>query len=91
VDAVLSDKAEEHHDRIRHETGAAADVIPRFASCRQFHETSDVFRGDLHPQRCPQRIEAERAEILVEVTLSWRQGYRLDPGLVRPVLSAHEN
>jgi hypothetical protein len=53
VGAVLSDKAGKHLDRIRHETGTAADVISRAASCRQFHKTSDVFRSDLLPQRCP--------------------------------------
>ena len=53
VGAVLSDKAGKHLDRIRHETGAAADIIFRAASCRQFHETSDVFGSDLHPQCCP--------------------------------------
>jgi predicted kinase len=53
VGAVLSDKAGKHLDRIPHETGAAADIISRAASCCQFHETSDVFGSDLHPQRCP--------------------------------------
>src|SRR5579863_1185298 len=55
----------------------------RPGSCRQFHEASDVLGSDLHPQPGPQRIDAERPEILVEVPQPWRQGYRLDPGLAR--------
>ena len=63
------------------DAGAAAHLVRRCAGRLQRHEASDVLRDDLHPDGCPQRIDAERAEIFVEVAQAGRQRDRLDPGL----------
>src|SRR5204863_9542832 len=52
--------------------------------CRQTHEARHVLRPDLHPGLASERIDAEGAEILVEVAALGRDHDRLDPGRVRP-------
>ncbi len=44
----------------------------------------DVLGRDLNSERCPERIGTERSEVFVEVPGLRGQGYRLDPGSLRP-------
>ena len=68
VGAVLSDDWRAlPRDRMRHDAGAAGHLRRRGDGRFQRQEANYVLRDDLHPDRCPQSIDAERAEIFVEV------------------------
>lgn len=47
------------------------------------HETADVFRSDLNPQGCAERIDAMLAQVLIEVPAYRRPDHRLDPDASR--------
>jgi hypothetical protein len=47
---------------------------------RPEYEANDVLRRELDADGRPKRVDAERAEILVEVAKPGRQGDRLDAG-----------
>ena len=62
-----------------HERQSTRRRSPRLGRRRQ-HEARDVLRRELDPQGRPQRVDAERAQIVVEVAEPRRQCDRLDPG-----------
>ena len=80
VSAALSDTEGKRPDGTDDKTGSAHARLPVPAVASERHEPCDVFRGELHPHGCPQRIDAEAAQILVEVVALGRQRDRLDPG-----------
>jgi hypothetical protein len=51
---------------------------------RREHEAKDVLRRELDTPSRPKRVDAERAQILVEVAKPGRQCDRLDAGRLRP-------
>lgn len=63
----------------------SGSMLTRSGHISQMHEAGDVLRDKLHPHRRPQRINAEAAQISVEVVTVRRQGNRVDPCRVRPV------
>jgi hypothetical protein len=82
---VLSDDARQlRQDLMRLGARHAARVIRRCVG-DLVREARDVHRNDLHPNGRPQRVDAERAQVFVEVPPLGRQDDCLDPGLVRPV------
>ena len=56
--------------RIRYGEKPALKPIPSlcFVSRTQFHEARDILGRDLDPERCPQSIGAERAQVFVEIS-----------------------
>ena len=52
---------------MRQDAGAAVHPRRPGVGRLQRQEANDVFRDDLHPDGCPQSIDAGRAEIFVEV------------------------
>ena len=67
VGAVLSDDWRELPRDGMCENASAAAHRGRRAGRLSRHEANDVLLDDLHPDSCPQSIDAKRTEIFVEV------------------------
>ena len=72
-------------DRAPVETERLRKPFSPITSCRGIDESGDVFLNDLRSQQNPHDLDAQRAEIVVEVLQARRQNDRLDPDRVRPV------
>jgi len=51
--------------------GFFTTMLPRHSSplllCHELHETGDVLRRDLHPDRGPKRVDSQQPKVLIEV------------------------
>src|SRR3546814_9596448 len=67
VSAALSDTEGKRPDGTDEKTGSAHARLPVPAVASERHEPCDVFRCELHSHGCPQLIDAEAAQISIEV------------------------
>ena len=66
---------------------ATSSLMPDPVQYAERRKRIDVFRCELNPQRCPEGVEAEDAQIFVEVTQPGRQHDRFDAGCLRALSS----